>query len=78
MAGTIHITGPYTEGVQQCARCLEILIDNRDVDYPEGSKPPGAFAEGERVTVRKERGSRGMTIGADDGAEHCKPMRVSL
>ena len=24
-----HIAGPYEEGVQQCTRCLGILIDNR-------------------------------------------------
>ena len=24
-----HIAGPYEDGVQQCVRCLKILIDNR-------------------------------------------------
>ena len=24
-----HIAGPYEDGVQQCVRCLRILVDNR-------------------------------------------------
>ncbi len=41
-----HIAGPYTDLVQQCARCLCIITDNRNTYYQEGSSPPRGFDEG--------------------------------
>lgn len=41
-----HIAGPYKDGVQQCTRCLKIIVDNRGALGLEGSGPAPGFAEG--------------------------------
>jgi len=41
-----HIAGPYKDGVQQCTRCLKIIVDNRGALGLEGSEPAPGFAEG--------------------------------
>ena len=33
-----HIAGPYEDGVQQCTRCLKILVDHRNANIPESER----------------------------------------
>jgi hypothetical protein len=41
-----HIAGAPSQGVQRCQRCGTVLIDNRGVNVPTGSKGPRFFEDG--------------------------------
>ena len=66
-----HVAGPYTDGVQQCTRCLRILLDNRGGMSRDGSPPP-KYAEG-AVLVH---GGGCMSLGDRSEAVDCDPMEV--
>ena len=74
MAKIRHITGRYIDQVQQCTRCLKILIDNRDCDmaggHPGEPMSPPKYGEGD---ILIEDGWC-TSLGDRPDAEDCKPM----
>lgn len=43
-----HVMGPLHQGVQECARCGEILTDYRDASWPAGQDAPSGLTPGQR------------------------------
>lgn len=67
-----HIAGPYEDGVQQCTRCLKIIIDQRKDLWPS-DYPFGGFRKGKPVC------NRGAAWFLDDYlAIDCLPMEAGL
>ena len=75
VTGVTHIAGAVSDCVQQCARCLEILGDYRNMKVPEGQKPPKAWAEGAYLTIYPGWPTE-YVVGEREDAEHCKPLEM--
>ena len=64
MNPVLHITGPYVDMVQLCARCGAVLLDYRNAAWPADSDPPRGFVEG---AFLYERGGFQSLFSTDDG-----------
>ncbi len=65
-----HIAGKYSDGVQQCSRCLKILVDDRGSESSDCQWT--AFPEG--VLSERPGWPICFSVGVDPNAVECKPM----
>ena len=78
-----HIAGPYEDGVQQCVRCLKILIDSRMYFYggTEGETlPREGFRKGVPISFDNEKWWYEDTYCSRNPiqADNCVPMGEGL
>lgn len=67
--GLVHVAGEYTDLIQRCVVCGEILVDNRNAMVPVGSSAPKGFPRGPVTVI-------GNMAGAyeDEDLPRCKPI----
>lgn len=69
---TIHLAGPYWDGLQLCTRCGYVLTDYRDAMIPEDAPLPQGWPEGARIEVSSGNPRWSSTT---DQAPTCKEYR---
>ena len=71
-----HIAGPYEDGVQQCTRCLKIILDDRKATIATGLKRVlEGFPEGPMCI---SYGVGYVDIMCSTKSTDCQPMEAGL